>query len=211
LDLAVDTIVKKAAVKYPVAITVTEANADTRNKAAQLGVSSGKFTVFQKANKPNKPILKADIREANIQDLQKKMTASSKDIKVIPHPRQMDTPAADHQDKRNKHTQPVSSEYHIKKEMNRKPQINKPKHQGNERSSSAKQKIERYENAVHQENNQGFDRKIKQTSPENRRDQREQYRQNQRYNNGSHKNNHHNNGKHDNRDHKNGDHGNRNH
>jgi hypothetical protein len=103
LDQAVNSIVKQAAVNYPVAITVTETNRDTRKKAAQLGVSSGKLTAFQKANKQGKPIQKKIIKEANIQDLQKKAAVSSKDIKVIPHPHQMHTPENINHDKSNNH------------------------------------------------------------------------------------------------------------
>ncbi|WNB92907.1 hypothetical protein [Bacillus sp. NEB1478] len=119
LDQAVNSIVKQAVIKYPVAITVTETNRDTRKKAAQLGVSSGKLTAFQKANKQQVPIQEKIIKEANIQDLQKKAAVSSKDIKVIPHPKQMHTPDPD---KSNNHTdRPAQQRNHESKEYIVKP------------------------------------------------------------------------------------------
>ncbi|MDM5315312.1 hypothetical protein QUF49_04845 [Fictibacillus sp. b24] len=88
LDKALNTIVKKAVVQYPVAITVTESNEDTRKKAKQLGVSSGKYTAFQKANENGRTYKEEKIKEVKFQEL-KVNTASSKDIKVVPHPRKI--------------------------------------------------------------------------------------------------------------------------
>ncbi|MDR7072939.1 anti-sigma-I factor RsgI family protein [Fictibacillus barbaricus] len=123
LDQAVNSIVKQAAVKYPVAITVTETNRDTRKKAAQLGVSSGKLTAYQKANKQVKPIQKKMIKEADIQDLQKKAAVSSKDLKMIPHPRQMHIP----EDINHEHTHKKADWSKHNKNEDKKEYIEKPK------------------------------------------------------------------------------------
>jgi hypothetical protein len=90
LDQALDSIVKKSVVKYPVRITVSESNTDTREKAKQLGVSSGKYSTFQKANKNGTPLKEEMLKEVNFQEL--KVTAvSSKDLKSLPHPRKIKT------------------------------------------------------------------------------------------------------------------------
>lgn len=91
LNNAVDSIVKKTVVKYPVAITVSETNTDTRSKAKHLGVSSGKYTAFQKANKAGKPIKEEKIKGASIQELKMDKISASKDIKVVPHPRKINS------------------------------------------------------------------------------------------------------------------------
>jgi hypothetical protein len=90
LDQALDSIVKKTVVKYPVRITVSESNIDTREKAKHLGVSSGKYSAFQKANKNGIPLKEEKIKEINFQEL--KVTAvSSNDLKSLPHPRKIKT------------------------------------------------------------------------------------------------------------------------
>lgn len=90
LDKAVDSIVKKTVVKYPVAITVSESDSDTREKAKQLGVSPGKYKAFQTANINGKPLKEEKIKEVNFQEL-KVNTLSSNDIKSVPHPRKIKT------------------------------------------------------------------------------------------------------------------------
>lgn len=94
LDEAVNSIVKKTVVKYPVRITVSESNIDTREKARQLGVSSGKYKAFQTANKNGKPLKEEKIKEVNFQEL-KVNAVSSNDIKSVPHPRKIKTDADD--------------------------------------------------------------------------------------------------------------------
>jgi hypothetical protein len=92
LDKAVNSIVKKTVVKYPVAITVSESDSDTREKAKQLGVSPGKYKAFQTANINGKPLKEEKIKEVNFQEL-KVNTLSSNDIKSLPHPRKIKTDA----------------------------------------------------------------------------------------------------------------------
>ena len=106
LDQAVNTIVKKAVVQYPVAITVSETNEDTRKKAKQLGVSSGRYTAFQKAKKNGKPYTEKKIKEVKFQEL-KVNESSVNDIKVVPHPRQIN-----------------SSRHEIKQEIKQQPKMN---------------------------------------------------------------------------------------
>ncbi|MGD6961413.1 anti-sigma-I factor RsgI family protein [Fictibacillus phosphorivorans] len=88
LDHALDSIVKKAVVQYPVAITVSETNEEVRDKAKQLGVSSGKYTAFQEATKNDKHLKEEKIKEVKFQEL-KVNTTSSKNIKSVPHPRKI--------------------------------------------------------------------------------------------------------------------------
>jgi hypothetical protein len=90
LDQAVNSIVKKTVVKYPVRITVSESNPDTREKAKQLGVSSGKYKAFQTANINGKTLTEEKIKEVNFQEL-KVNTLSSNDIQSLPHPRKIKT------------------------------------------------------------------------------------------------------------------------
>jgi hypothetical protein len=92
LDEAVNTIVKKTVIKYPVAITVSESDSDTREKAKQLGVSPGKYKAFQTASINGKPLKEEKIKEVNFQEL-KVNTLSSNDIKSLPHPRKIKTDA----------------------------------------------------------------------------------------------------------------------
>lgn len=92
LDKAVNTIVKKTVVKYPVAITVSESDSDTREKAKQLGVSPGKYKAFQTASINGKPLKEEKIKEVNFQEL-KVNSLSSNDIKSLPHPRKIKTDA----------------------------------------------------------------------------------------------------------------------
>ncbi|OOE14189.1 anti-sigma-I factor RsgI family protein [Fictibacillus arsenicus] len=92
LDKAVNSIVKKTVVKYPVAITVSESDSDTREKAKKLGVSPGKYKAFQTANINGKTLKEEKIKEVNFQEL-KVNTLSSNDIKSIPHPRKIKTDA----------------------------------------------------------------------------------------------------------------------
>ncbi|MBH0159431.1 anti-sigma-I factor RsgI family protein [Fictibacillus sp. 26RED30] len=103
LDLALDSIVKKAVVQYPVAITVSETNEEVRDKAKQLGVSSGKYTAFQEATKNDKHLKEEKIKEVKFQEL-KVNTTSSKNIKSVPHPRKIK--AAPHEVK----VKPVNNE-----------------------------------------------------------------------------------------------------
>lgn len=107
LDQALNTIVKKAVVQYPVAITVSETNHEVRKKAKQLGVSSGKYTAFQEATKNDKKLKEEKIKEVKFQELKVNAT-SSKDIKSVPHPRKIK--AAPHEVKE------MSSDVRIKKE-----------------------------------------------------------------------------------------------
>ncbi|MGM0804557.1 MAG: anti-sigma-I factor RsgI family protein [Bacillota bacterium] len=88
LDHALNSIVKKAVVQYPVAITVSETNEEVRDKAKQLGVSSGKYTAFQEATKNDKHLKEERIKEMKFQELKVNAT-SSKDIKSVPHPRKI--------------------------------------------------------------------------------------------------------------------------
>lgn len=88
LDQALNAIVKKAVVQYPVAITVSETNHEVRKKAKQLGVSSGKYTAFQEATKNDKQLKEEKIKEVKFQELKVNAT-SSKDIKSVPHPRKI--------------------------------------------------------------------------------------------------------------------------
>lgn len=88
LDHALNSIVKKAVVQYPVAITVSETNEEVRDKAKQLGVSSGKYTAFQEATKNDKHLKEERIKEVKFQELKVNAT-SSKDIKSVPHPRKI--------------------------------------------------------------------------------------------------------------------------
>ncbi|MED1862180.1 hypothetical protein P4V41_01725 [Fictibacillus nanhaiensis] len=88
LNHALDSIVKKAVVQYPVAITVSETNEEVRDKAKQLGVSSGKYTAFQEATKNDKHLKEERIKEVKFQELKVNAT-SSKDIKSVPHPRKI--------------------------------------------------------------------------------------------------------------------------
>ncbi|MFE1243268.1 hypothetical protein ACFW35_03975 [Fictibacillus sp. NPDC058756] len=90
LDQAVNSIVKKTVVKYPVRITVSESNHDTREKAKQLGVSSGKYKAFQTAYINDKTLKEEKIKEVNFQEL-KVNTLSSSDIKSLPHPMKIKT------------------------------------------------------------------------------------------------------------------------
>ncbi|ANC78360.1 hypothetical protein ABE65_016760 [Fictibacillus phosphorivorans] len=107
LDQALNAIVKKAVVQYPVAITVSETNHVVRKKAKQLGVSSGKYTAFQEATKNDKQLKEEKIKEVKFQELKVNAT-SSKDIKSVPHPRKIK--AAPHEVKEK------SSEERMKKE-----------------------------------------------------------------------------------------------
>ncbi|MBD7962874.1 anti-sigma-I factor RsgI family protein [Fictibacillus norfolkensis] len=133
LDHAVDSIVKKAVVQYPVAITVSETNEEVRDKAKQLGVSSGKYTAFQEATKNDRHLKEEKIKEVKFQELQVNAT-SSKDIKSVPHPRKIK--AAPHEVK----AKPVNN--HGKKSDNRStvnpPQENveKPKKHLNEKHNN---------------------------------------------------------------------------
>lgn len=117
LDQAVNTIVKKTVVKYPVAITVSESDSDTRVKAKQLGVSPGKYKAFQTANKNNKNLKEEKIKEVNFQEL-KVNTLSSSDIKSIPHPRKINTEAGE-QKKKAKVAVPKKAVSHNQQEEKR--------------------------------------------------------------------------------------------
>lgn len=125
LDQAVNTIVKKAVVQYPVAITVSETNEDTRKKAKQLGVSSGRYTAFQKAKKNGKPYTEKKIKEVKFQEL--KVNASSeKDIKVVPHPRQIKS--SKHEIKQEIKQQPkMNVDHKIQQKLDHKQHLNKTK------------------------------------------------------------------------------------
>lgn len=125
LDQAVNTIVKKAVVQYPVVITVSETSEDTRKKAKQLGVSSGRYTAFQKAKKNGKPYTEKKIKEVEFQEL--KVNASSeKDIKVVPHPRQIQSPK--HEIKQEIKQQPrINVDHKIKQSLDHKQHMNKTK------------------------------------------------------------------------------------
>lgn len=132
LDHALNSIVKKAVVQYPVAITVSETNEEVRDKAKQLGVSSGKYTAFQEATKNDKHLKEERIKEVKFQELKVNAT-SAKDIKSVPHPRKIK--AAPHEVK----AKPVN---HEKKTDNRSsvhpPQENfaKPKKHLNEKHNN---------------------------------------------------------------------------
>ncbi len=133
LDQALNSIVKKAVVQYPVAITVSETNEEVRDKAKQLGVSSGKYTAFQEATKNDKHLKEERIKEVKFQELKVNAT-SSKDIKSVPHPRKIK--AAPHEVK----VKPLNK--HEKKSDNPSlvipPQENlvKPKKNSNEKHNS---------------------------------------------------------------------------
>ncbi len=138
LDQALNSIVKKAVVQYPVAITVSETNEEVRNKAKQLGVSSGKYSAFQEATKNDKHLKEEKIKEVKFQELKVNAT-SSKDIKSVPHPRKIK--AAPHEVK----VKPVNNGE--KKEINqrsvKKPQENlvKPKKNTNEKRDRKEREI----------------------------------------------------------------------
>ncbi|KZE67772.1 hypothetical protein AWM68_18565 [Fictibacillus phosphorivorans] len=132
LDKALDSIVKKAVVHYPVAITVTESNEETREKAKQLGVSSGKYTTFQKANENGKAFKKEKIKEVQFQELKVNADdAASKDIKVVPHPRKIKS--SQHEIKQNsdklvldQKKQELNNSQHNKKEQKTVMKVQKP-------------------------------------------------------------------------------------
>lgn len=132
LDKALDSIVKKAVVQYPVAITVTESSEETREKAKQLGVSSGKYTAFQKANENGKAFKKEKIKEVQFQELKVNAdNAASKDIKVVPHPRKIKS--SQHEIKHNsdklmldQKKQKQNNSQHNKKEQKTVMKVQKP-------------------------------------------------------------------------------------
>jgi hypothetical protein len=122
LDEAVQSVVRHAAVNYPVSITVTETTADSRKKAKKLGVSAGKYSAFQKSVKKENPITDQQIKEVSIQEIQKKMTTTPKDIKVVPHPRKIESPS--HEFKKEKKPKNVSLENEKNKKINHNHQHN---------------------------------------------------------------------------------------
>jgi hypothetical protein len=122
LDQAVDTIVKDTVVKYPVQITVSESNTDTRNKATTLGVSPGKYTAFQKANN-GKPLNKEKIKEVHFQELKVSTASSTADKKAIPHPRKIKAESNNNQ----KDINSTVSKNAVRKQKTDHVQNNKPK------------------------------------------------------------------------------------
>jgi hypothetical protein len=122
LDQAVDTIVKDTVVKYPVQITVSESNTDTRNKATTLGVSPGKYTAFQKANN-GKPVNKEKIKEVHFQELKVSTASSTADKRAIPHPRKIKAESNNNQ----KDINSTVSKNAVRKQKTDHVQNNKPK------------------------------------------------------------------------------------
>ncbi len=123
LDKALNSIVKRAVVQYPVAITVTESNEDTRNKARQLGVSSGKYTAFKKANENGKVYKEEKIKEVKFQELKVNVT-SSEDIKVVPHPRKIKSSQHEIKLEPEKHADNPKKQEHDHSHHNHKSQTN---------------------------------------------------------------------------------------
>ncbi|MBY6036751.1 hypothetical protein KUV80_08805 [Fictibacillus nanhaiensis] len=115
LHTAVDSIVKKTVVKYPVTITVSETNNDTRKKAKHLGVSSGKYKAYQQANKNEKLVSKEKINKATIRELETNVF-SSNEIQVVPHPRKIKS--SQHEIKKDE--QPELSKIESKKQDKKK-------------------------------------------------------------------------------------------